>query len=149
MTALLITGSRSLSTRGQSIRRSRILVAWSILSLSPTVVVFGDAVGPDEYARDVCHLLRIPYRLWALSGWIDDGNASRPWVKDGDDPEHTSRWPLIRDERMVAAVAHHYPGANCVALVDPCSTTHGTEHTAWLAQRAGLRVIWCAYGDVT
>lgn len=155
MSILLVTGSRSLAQSTAAMRWACGVIDERLLARSVTLVVFGDANGPDQWAwRCVLrHNLkadaeRIAWACFTLDGAINGTchHLARAWA-DADAQANcgdAKRWPLVRNEHMVKHVAELanflYPRAECLALIDPQSRTHGTEHTATLAERAGITV---------
>jgi len=147
MTALLVTGSRSLEKRLGMRERSADVIRMAVWSLRITHVIAGDAYGPDTWATQCAQARRLTWERWALDGFVryQTGDIVM-WWKEGDPMLSGKSWPLVRNDRMVRSVGTQFPGAWCLALVDPRSRTHGTDHTARLAENAGLRVIRCVYG---
>lgn len=143
---LLVTGSRSLARGvGQA-------WAWRILedaldSLPPgSLVVTGDAEGPDLVARWLAAGCLRPVWHFDLDGLrrFEHDEEQVKSVRWGTPPPAGSperkRWPLERNRAMVAWVAAQPGERACLALIDPGSRTHGTEYTAREAERAGIAV---------
>lgn len=89
--------------------------------------------------------------VYCLDGTVRDGAlvVLGRWAAADQIPERGDdewrRWPLRRNTAMVRAVANRQretPGrqASVLALVDPLSATHGTTHTARVAEQWGLHV---------
>jgi hypothetical protein len=145
---LLISGSRSLADVFESEQWARRLVRETIAELPRgSLVVCGDACGPDAYAAEYAKLRRLALHQFCLDGWVQgDGSPFMWWTKPVP-PRHDParrRWPLVRNERMVRWAATHelntgrFALRKILALVDPTSATRGTGHTARLAREAGL-----------
>jgi hypothetical protein len=150
VTALLVTGSRSLASHRESEYRSRVVIEWAIRSLDVGVVFVGDAAGPDTWAAHAAMEHGIAVERFQLDGMIyrSLGQSSR-WSFDSGRRYRDRTWPLERNRAMVGVAKRCLDDGNataCLALIDPTSRTKGTEHTAGLAGRAGLRVVRCVYG---
>lgn len=147
---LLVTGSRSLATRPGA-------EAWAHDHLRRAlegvdVLIVGDATGPDRWAVQegddaVAHEMRVYWTRGRDAGCIlvptGDGEVGYGgrWA-----PRGASTHPLQRNAAMVrdaAALASKGADVRCLALLDGLKgkgATRGTEHTAGLAERAGLTV---------
>lgn len=146
---LLVTGSRSLAPNDDAVRWGHRAVSQAIRMLGAKLVVCGDADGPDEWATEEASDFNLHTSQWYVRGYVA-GSHYDSWTTHHtrwatlDELRATPRLPLLRNERMVAWVADQAKrrgcAATCLALIDPESRTHGTEHTATLAERAGLRV---------
>jgi len=141
---LLVTGSRALADTAEAEewakRQLRDFAAHAWWGKRPTIVVAGDAAGPDTHAIDYARLLRIDYAQWCLDGWID-GTRVHPWWTERNSRPPARQWPLERNARMVASVAERAAEGDSVrvlALTAPWAKTHGTEHTVARAREAGL-----------
>jgi hypothetical protein len=147
MTALLVTGSRSLARIPGARERCIEHVSGHLVALGDVVLVTGDAPGPDAWAIECAAGIGIRHRRWCLDGWIDGGSETVRWWSGERTAAPSARWPLMRNEAMVRAVAAKHPDAVVLAFVDPHSRTHGTEHTCRLAERAGLRAERKVWGE--
>ena len=143
---LLVTGARALADTAEAEawakEQLRDFVSRAWWGKRPTLVVAGDATGPDTHAIDYARLLRIDYAQWCLDGWIG-GSLPRPWWPAGTARPRARRWPLERNARMVAAVAERAAAgdtARALALTAPWARTQGTMHTVARAREAGLVV---------
>lgn len=159
---LLVTGSRSLATHPGAEAWARGLIHAAMFNAH--LLLVGDAEGPDEWAWDVgAFHVRCRWKFNATgigAGWIyqhDNGTDLASvtmervrWIAEGQ-----STHPLSRNRVMVAtARAHMLRGhdVRCLALLDGTKrdapgkrATRGTEHTAGLAERAGIvvtREVW-------
>ena len=143
---LLVTGSRALDDHVQALHWEREQVSARADSFRPTLVVTGDARGPDESARVHAKRRGLPLECWSLSGWVAAWGAGRDrrWWPESEPPLTPRHWPLERNRRMVAHVAELAKTAEAtlvLALYAPWSRTQGTAHTVGLARAAGLTVI--------
>ena len=144
MTTLLVTGSRALADTPQArwwaVRQ--ILAALSELPYG-SVLVTGDASGPDTWARDLARCAAGLVVVFGRGGWADDGRASWRWTDDPRVPQTPAAWRdrlLARDRAMVQWVAGREGERRCLALVAPWSATYGTLYTARHAKAAGITV---------
>lgn len=149
---LLVTGSRSLALTRES-------EAWARAILEPAVrecsrLVTGDASGPDTWASVYAQQLGKTSVLFRVDGTLTEyrrGASCNVLTSTWAERESLTMWgpkrvPLHRNAAMVASVAARFPGATCLALIDPDSRTRGTMHTVNLAKRAGLLVEIHTYG---
>ncbi len=149
---LLVTGSRALDD-------SVVAEAWASEKLharigalpQKSVVVNGGAEGPDRWSSQIAHRYGLEYREYLLDGTIRaNGVEVARWAVDGkpvDDIKLERAWPLTRNRAMVTRFAvlaqdRAVKGVEVrvLALVAAWSKTHGTEHTATLADGMGLPV---------
>jgi hypothetical protein len=150
---LLVTGSRSLADDPAAERWARGLIREALDGVG--LLIVGDATGPDAWAWEIATTLPAVERLY-LSRWCCDGSqrivdrhperATRErieWWAEGD--VHT----LDRNAAMVRHAKDYTArqwDVRVLALLDgrkdaaPGRVTRGTEHTAGLAERAGLAV---------
>ena len=165
-TVLLITGSRSLGADPAAMRwvRATLLRRFAdAVERGRLVLVAGDAPGVDTAAELLacglldagCDVRRV---IFCLDGFIrfSDGLLNRNWTGISPPASGTPegrRWPLVRNEAMVKAVTRRgladLAVMECLALIDPASKTHGTEHTAGMAERGGIptkRLRWTPPG---
>lgn len=154
---VLISGSRALDNDvHKPIVHREITNVIDALPLN-SIVVFGDASGPDTWAWECVlrHNLRVGrddvhYARFDLQGRIT--GTSRVWSERWEVGNEIARTqgrqvPLMRNVRMVAAVIRAAKLASQgVSFVDHCalyawvanwSTTHGTEHTVRQWQSMG------------
>jgi len=148
---ILVTGSRALADTPSAAEWCQGILADTIGALPPgSIVVHGFADGPDTWAWEACARFGVRQRAYYATGRLEDGVPAR----EGASREiAVSRWigwtsldaiplrrrPLERNRAMVSWCAAQ-PDARCLALVAPWSRTHGTEHTAGLARKAGIAV---------
>lgn len=137
---LLVTGSRVLASSMHE-ERARTLLHTALRGADPTLIVTGDADGPDDWAASWAAEHAIGLRIYALDGWVrDGGRLLRPWLKEPRDAGAFCR-PLDRNAAMVReTAAQRERGAHveAVALEASWSATHGTQHTIGLLR--GQRV---------
>lgn len=146
---LLVTGARGLASQPHARRWADESLRVAIDALPrDAYVVTGDAPGPDTWAREWARVIGLRVVVYELSGHRAvqrrDGTVVRPTRWTTQIPTGDRRWPLVRNQAMVEAVARaHRTGgidARVLALFAPWSATHGTAHTADIAERAGLPV---------
>lgn len=137
---LLVTGSRVLAAADYEQRACALLAAHAE-HYAPTIVVCGDADGPDSWAASWAVAHAIDLRIYALDGWVHSaGKLLRPWSKEPRDAATFCK-PLDRNAAMVReTAAQRERGAHveAVALEASWSATHGTQHTIGLLR--GQRV---------
>lgn len=137
---LLVTGSRVLEGSAFEDRAKRLL-SMTLHSLpEQSIVVVGDASGPDAWATEYASGLGIALRIYALDGWVYDRYMARcrRWHLD----EKSEPEPLPRNVAMVRGVAAQRPRAHVevLGLEALWSTTHGTAYTLDKAREAGLPI---------
>lgn len=137
---LLVTGSRALEGSDR-VREAKTLLRATVESFGPTIVVAGDARGPDEWAIETAinGVAPLGVRIYGLDSYVKtaDGRDIRRWTED----EKFS--PLDRNVAMVAEVAvQRDKGAlvRVLALEALWSATRGTAHTIARAKEHGLEV---------
>jgi phosphoserine phosphatase len=142
---LLVTGSRSLGDDPAAAKWAREQIGAAVFVLpDDAVIVTGDAKGPDTWAQNAAAALRMLLAVYRLDGSVVlYGDGEQPvhrWTEEA--PTRDRRWPLLRNEAMVRAVAERVRvdgyTAECLALVDAASRTRGTRHTVTLCERAGI-----------
>lgn len=135
MTILMVSGSRTLCAHAES--RARVVAAMQPHLVGVTLVIAGDAKGPDRWALDEAYRLGIDWERWAFAPPTVDGTlrATLRWT------EQRRVSPLDRNRAMVLDVAKRFPNALVLGFVDPASSTHGTDHTLTIARSARLRVV--------
>jgi len=149
---LLVCGSRALTERPEAEAWAREILWQTILALprveSPhaaSVVVVGDASGPDAWALDIAGQTACArWCRYALDGYrYKTDGVPMSWSAMPALPV-AKAWPLVRNAvmvREVAGLARDFGDVvRVIGLVSPWATTHGTEHTLGLARRAGLPV---------
>lgn len=146
--AFIVTGSRALvgSTR-EPIARD-LLASVLDSTTSDTVIVCGDAGGPDawvvEHTRSGSKCPRAQH-VWALDGWIYDEHRRRvlQWSSEANAQrdENPRRWPLIRNRLMIRGVAARAREGwlvDGIAIEAAWSRSKGTAHTLGVARDCGL-----------
>lgn len=157
---LLVTGSRSLATipGAEAWGRGLIHAAFSE-SCGTDLLLVGDAGGPDAWAWSIAatHVRhRWQFRVHGGdAGWIEQrenapGSAADAVERVRWAPEGADTHPLNRNRVMVQTARWHMlrgHDVRCLALLDGTKrdapgkrATRGTEHTAALAERAGILV---------
>lgn len=152
MSIVIITGARILADDPRSVAWAREILSRELASAS--LVVAGDARGPDAWAHEIA-LARRPLLAdcwrWCVSGAVEVyGRVAGRWLREHPwgTPETTTdprRRPLVRNAAMVEHYAHM--GARLVALHHAAATTRDTAHTVGLARAAGIEVtehVWRA-----
>ena len=150
---LLVTGSRSLADHPGAEAWARALIRTALEGVA--LLIVGDAPGPDFWAWDEYDVRSLPMRMYCVhgenSGWITRYNGNvrdRRWATPAMEGR---RFPLHRNAAMVRDVVSlamtRQWSAGCLALLDGTKrdapgkrATRGTEHTAGLAERAGITV---------
>lgn len=138
---LLVTGSRALEGCGSEDAAKAILRAVAS-AFCPSIVVAGDARGPDDWAASwVGELHGAGLRVYSLDGWVYDEQPAqlRRW-RAKDQGEST---PLARNVAMVAEVARQRDrGAEVLVLglEAKWSATQGTAHTLGAARAKGFEI---------
>lgn len=143
---LLVTGSRALEGSAFA-DRARALLSCALRGLpGRSIVVTGDARGPDAWAAEfvtseivTSEHLQLALRVYALDGWVYDEHAARlrRWSAGG------ANEPLDRNVVMVADVAwQRTKGVHVEAfgIEAVWSSTRGTAHTLGKARAAGLPI---------
>ena len=135
---LLVTGSRVLAAADYEQRACALLAAFAE-HYAPTIVVCGDADGPDSWAASWATSTGRGLRIYALDGWVYDEHAARfrRWSAGG------ANEPLDRNVVMVADVAwQRTKGVHVEAfgIEAVWSSTRGTAHTLGKARAAGLPI---------
>ena len=143
---VLVTGSRALVGNATA-------SAWLVSrldELAPSLVVAGDARGPDVWAADWARSRRVVLRCYDLAGRVVDGErvACGQWTDDAPPARDAGRalwaaWCLHRDRVMVQHVARRADryAATVLALTSRSSDTKGTAFTVGRAKAAGLAVV--------
>jgi hypothetical protein len=141
MRVLLVTGSRALRDTEASESWARAIIEGTIADLpSASIVVAGDAAGPDRWALRAASRRGLRTRSYRLDGVRFDGRnglATR-WCE----PERLAqfsvrRLPLERNRVMVQEIAGAVSSWSTLALFAPWAKRHGTAHTAQLVRDAG------------
>jgi len=145
---VIVAGSRTLADDPRAVAWARGILARELASA--TLVVAGDARGPDVWAYEIARGMVAPIdcECWRTIGSRHGWTGGRwrtlsPWAT----PETTTdphRRPLVRNAAMVQ---YYTRAARMVALIDPAFRTQGTQHTVTLARAAGIDVtehVWRA-----
>ena len=163
---VICCGSRTLADDPRAVAWARTILARELASA--TLVVAGDARGPDAWAHEIaqgmvapidcerwCVNGRTEYRFGALGSWSgcgrwDDADTPtgnrRPLARNAAMVEHYRQPTDQGVTRMVAmgggfrSINHDDCVVRLVALIDPASRTNGTLHTVTLAWAAGIDV---------
>ena len=152
---LLVTGSRSLADHPGAEAWARGLIHAALIGVD--LLIVGDAPGPDAWAAEIAssHDKRVRrYDTHGVhAGWIVEAQYDLwcPVARWATPAMEGRRFPLHRNEAMVRDVASlamtRQWSAHVLALLDGTKrdapgrrATRGTEHTAGLAERAGLSV---------
>lgn len=154
---LLVTGSRSLATHPGVEAWARGLIHAALVGTD--LLIVGDAPGPDAWTAEIASSHDVPH-VWRFgthgaSAGMTEQSVHVPGAPTMCDvtrwaPIGASTHPLDRNRVMVAtARAHMLRGCDVrvLALLDGTKrdapsrrATRGTEHTAGLAERAGIVV---------
>ncbi len=138
---LLVTGSRVLEGTAFA-DRARALLSSTLRGLPDrSIVVTGDARGPDAWAAELTtgDHLALALRVYALDGWVYDERAARMrrWSAEG------ANTPLARNVAMVGETAAQRAkgwDVEAFGLEARWSDTQGTAHTLAAARGAGLEI---------
>lgn len=146
---VICCGSRTLADDPRAVTWARGILARELASA--TLVVAGDARGPNAWAHEIAQGMVAPIdcERWCVNGARLGCTADATWRglapwADGSTPTDSRRRPLARNAAMVA---YYTRAARLVALIDPASRTMGTKHTVGLARAAGIDVtehVWRA-----
>ncbi len=156
-TVLLICGARSLEHRGMAARTwANQILEEELRVLTPRedAVISGGAHGPDLWAREMVMKLADQAHLLHFVEFFANGNKLTWECAFTENTRHrtdTSRWypitttdPLRRNKEMAAAVGRGIERgwqARVLALFDPRSPTHGTEHMVTCLADLNLPVV--------
>ena len=140
---LLVTGSRALEGSDRESEAKAILSALVFSLTDRSIVVTGDARGPDDWAAQYAdsRLLSLHQRIYSLDGWVYDEQPAQLRRWRAKDREEST--PLARNVAMVREVAtQRDKGAlvRVLALEALWSATRGTAHTIARANEHGLEV---------
>lgn len=151
MTAiLLVTGSRALVGSPHEADAHNVLASLVFSLPAESIVVTGDAPGPDQWATHYAGsgLLSLRQRVYRLDGGVYDerGEMPRRWDRGLEDKRSDKGWPLERNRVMVhecaAALAKgHASSVTVLALEASWSQTKGTAHTVGIARACGLALV--------
>jgi hypothetical protein len=140
---LLVTGSRVLEgspEQGDALEYLRLAIA----RFQPTVIVAGDARGPDAWAVEHVAFVEqssrpIALRLYSLDSWVTDEKTStvRRWTTAEKFTPHDRNAAMVRDVAREQRKGAH---VRVLGLEAAWSTTHGTAHTLDKARKAGLAI---------
>lgn len=148
---LLVTGARSLADDPAAERWARGLIREALDGVG--LLIVGDATGPDAWAWEIATTMPVTERLY-LSQWrytgllrIVDRHPERATRERADWWADGGVHPIDRLPAMVRHAKDYTArqwDVRVLALLDgrahPRVTRDGTEHTAGLAERAGLAV---------
>ena len=143
---LLVTGSRSLADHPGAEAWARGLIRAALADVD--LLIVGDAPGPDAWARSEAKFTPLVHVYFAR------GDAAGRVLRFAPFDSQTAVWahdgnthPLRRNAVMVRACVEGGADVRCLALLDGTKrdvpgrrATRGTEHTAGLAERAGITV---------
>lgn len=138
---LLVTGSRALEGSPFA-DRARALLSSALRGLPDrSIVVAGDARGPDAWAAELATSghLTLALRVYSLDGWVYDERLAR--LRQWNDGPASS--PIARNVAMVAETAAQRAkgwGVEAFGLEARWSDTQGTAHTLATARGAGLEI---------
>ena len=147
---VIVTGSRALADDPAATRWARDILTRELASA--TLVVAGDARGPDAWAHEIAagFVAPIDCERWCVNGLREAhlGSVRTTWYQltPWSTPE-TPRDPRLRPlARNAAMVMFFTRAARMVALYSPAATTRGTAHTVGLARAAGIDVTEYVWG---
>lgn len=136
---LLVTGSRVL-VGSEFEDRAKRLLSMTLHSLpEQSIVVVGDASGPDAWAAEYASGMGIALRIYALDGWVYDERLAR--LRQWHDGPASS--PLARNVAMVnETAAQRAKGwdVEALGLEARWSDTQGTARALAAARGAGLPI---------
>lgn len=142
--AILITGSRSLNPAGKEWAIGHIKAALAPNEEMDISVLNGGADGPDRWATEIGLGQGLYVAEWRTDGIRYAGvgmqSIGRWKAPAGSEGKPT---PLQRNLAMIEALLAAKKAGYTVgvlALVDPKSPTHGTDHTVSAAKAAGIDV---------
>lgn len=141
---LLVTGSRALEGSASEEAAKAILHAVAS-AFRPSVVVAGDARGPDDWAASWADVHGCALRIYALDGWVYDERRTRArlWrpVVEGEQPPAS---PLARNVAMVRDIARlrsrDVAAVQALGLEAKWSERLGTAHTLGAARAKGFEI---------
>lgn len=138
---LLVTGSRALDGSASESAARAVLTAIAE-TFSPSVVVAGDAKGPDDWAASwVDDTARAALRIYALDGWVYNERRERARLWRPVDKGRAT--PLARNVAMVREVARQLDRVarvHVLGLEARWSETQGTAHTLGAARAQGFEI---------
>lgn len=144
---VIVTGARILADDARAVAWAREILSRELASA--TLVVAGDARGPDQWAHEIAQgmVAPIPRERWCVNGTVERRAATGGWCAswrwdDASTPQDYRRRPLARNAAMIAG---HDPfrthaTVRLVALHHALAKTQGTAHTVSLARKAGIDV---------
>lgn len=144
---VIVTGARILADDPAATRWAREILSRELASA--TLVVAGDARGPDAWAHEIARGMVAPIACerWCANGAVERRVSAEGWWRDDPwgTPETTTdpkRRPLARNAAMIAAYDpfRTHATVRLVALYHALATTQGTAHTVRLARAAGIDV---------
>lgn len=122
---LLVTGSRALVGSSDE-ATARAMLAAFVDAYRPSIVVAGDAAGPDEWAIDRAVTTGVGSRIYRLDGTVADaaGRVLRRWGEGSPLDRNTAMVLDVRDQRDKSGAE-----VRLLALEALYSRTKGTAHT--------------------
>lgn len=161
---LLVTGARSLADDPRAEAWARDLIRAALDGVDTLFV--GDAPGPDSWAFQIARADGVETRRYCAGGSSAGLVEVATGGADGPTRTRVCQWstgadhhPLKRNAAMVMEAklyrVYGQRDVRVLALIDGRKTsakgrvTRGTEHTAGLAQRAGLTVDRRTWNEVT
>lgn len=149
---LLITGARSLADSPDAERWARALIAEALAGCE--LLIVGDARGPDEWAWTIAGNIVVNCDEYVTGGpnagkiaehrGIGAPRIDRRWAWHGTTRPLARNAVMVSDAEKLRIDGHD---VRVLALLDGTKrdepgrrVTRGTEHTAGLAERAGLSV---------
>ena len=147
---VIVTGSRALADSPEATRWAREILARELASA--TLVIAGDARGPDTWAHEIAQGFAAPIdcERWCVNGAVERRVSAVGWWRDDPwgTPETTTdprRRPLVRNVAMIASCEGR-ADTRIVGLIDAASKTRGTQHTLSIARSGGFNVTQFVWG---
>lgn len=148
---VIVTGARILADDPAAVAWAREILTRELASA--TLVVAGDARGPDQWAHEIAQGMVAPIACerWCINGRIEKHTVHHAvrgeffhagcWA-DASTTRDPQRRPLARNAAMIAAYDpfRTHATVRLVALHHALATTNGTAHTVSLARKAGIDV---------
>lgn len=137
---IVVTGSRSLCEIPGA--RERCMAVLRPLIAKASLVIAGDAPGPDEWALSLATGTEWERWEWRVPRVVTN-DPSRDWRWS----ERASAKPLERNAAMVNFCANRFTSplsrglydVLVLGFIDPASRTNGTKHTLDNAAKCGLK----------
>lgn len=148
---LIVSGSRVLAKDPVSIEWSRNHIDAMFNSRRPTLVLAGRASGPDTWAFEAAMQRKIMIVEFDLSGfrYVNGVKTTTRWHEI--DAVVDDKWPLRRNDKMVAAGAVSLAKGwevNGLFLRSAFARTYGTKYTLDRAKAAGFNCEAQIWGEV-